>query len=145
MATHQEVMSRLEGQDAVIAKSGGTAPDDHVTMSQRHAARRVGSAQSPEQKDRRQSEGDGHDRGREITLVLVLMQRQSRPGLVPVDETRVGREASEARPRRRLGSEVRKHVGHGRPAMPGLRIMAVVAVTGLIGHPPDCPTVGHRD
>src|SRR5205823_14932583 len=95
VATHEEVMSRLERQDAVIAKSGGTAPDDHVTMSQRHAARRVGSTQSPEQEDRRQSEGDGHDRGREITLVLVLMQGQSRPGLVPVDETRVGREAVE--------------------------------------------------
>src|SRR5258708_276178 len=40
VATHQEVMSRLERQHAVIAKSGGTAPDDHVTMSQRHAARR---------------------------------------------------------------------------------------------------------
>ena len=95
MATHQEVMSRLEGQDAVIAKSGGTAPDDHVTMSQRHAARRVGSAQFPEQKDRRQSEGDGHDRGREITLVLVLMQRQARLGLVPVM-----RHASGAKPRK---------------------------------------------
>ncbi len=73
------------------------------------------------------------------------MQRQSRPGLVPVDETRVGREAVEARPRRRLGSEVREHVGHGRPATPGLRIMAVVAVAGPIGDPPGCPTVGHRD
>jgi len=73
------------------------------------------------------------------------MQRQSRPGLVPIDETRVGCETSEARLRRRLVSEVRKHVGHGRPATPGLRIMAVVAVAGLIGHPPDCPTVGHRD
>jgi hypothetical protein len=34
-------MSRLERQDAVVAKSGGTTPDDHVTMSQRHAARPV--------------------------------------------------------------------------------------------------------
>ena len=32
MAPHQEVVSRLERQDAVIAKSGGTAPDHHVTM-----------------------------------------------------------------------------------------------------------------
>src|SRR5882724_7659599 len=74
VATHQEVMSRLEWQDAVIAKSGGTAPDDHVAMNQRHAARRVGSTQSSQQEDRRQSEGDGHDRSREIALVLVLMQ-----------------------------------------------------------------------
>src|SRR5258708_36788511 len=77
--------------------------------------------------------------------VLVLMQRQSRPGLVPVDETRVGREAVEARPRRRLGREVREHVGHGRPATPGLRVMAVVAGAGPIGHPPDCPPGGYRD
>jgi hypothetical protein len=47
MATHQEVMSCLERQDAVVAKSGGITPDDHVTMSQRHAARPVGSTQSP--------------------------------------------------------------------------------------------------
>src|SRR6267143_2689041 len=46
VATHHEVLSRLERQDAVIAKSGGTAPDDHVTMSQRHTAWRVGSTQS---------------------------------------------------------------------------------------------------
>src|SRR5439155_18128615 len=131
-----EVMSRLERQDAVIAKSGGTAPDDHVTMSQGHAARRVGSTQSPEQEDRRQSEGDGHDRGREITLVLVLMQRQPRPGLVPVDETRVTRTAVEARPRRRLGSEGREHVGQDRPATPGPPITADVAVAGPIRVPP---------
>src|SRR3989442_4443154 len=65
VATHQEAMSRLERQYAVIAKSGGTAPDDHVTMSQRHAARRVGSTQYTDQESRVQSEGDGHDRGRE--------------------------------------------------------------------------------
>ena len=56
------------------------------------------------------------------------MQRQARPGLVPVDDTRVGREAAEARARRRLGSEILEHVGHGRPTTPGIRIMAVVAV-----------------
>ena len=61
------------------------------------------------------------------------------------NETRVGREAFEARPRRRLGSEVREHAGHGRPAAPGLRIVAVVAVAGPIGDPPGCPTAGHRD
>src|SRR5438128_10948284 len=59
VATHQQVMSRLERQDAVIAKSGGTAPDDHVAMNQRHAARRVGSTQSSQQEDRRQPAGDG--------------------------------------------------------------------------------------
>jgi len=50
MAIHQEVMSRLERRDAVVAKAGGTTPDDHVTMSQRHAARPVGSTQSPRRK-----------------------------------------------------------------------------------------------
>src|SRR5215510_2643620 len=69
VATHQEMVSRLKRQDAVIAQSGGTAPHDHVTMSQRHAARLVGSTQSSEQEDRRQAERDGDDRSREIALV----------------------------------------------------------------------------
>src|SRR2546425_3768816 len=112
VTTRQGVMSRLERQDAVVEKSSGTAPDDHVTMSQWHAARRVGSTQSPEQEDGRQPERKGHDRGRKIALVLDLVQRQSRTGLVPVNETRVGREAIEAGPCRRLGREVREHIWH---------------------------------
>ena len=46
---HERVISLLERQDTVIAKSGGTSPDHHVAVSQWHAMRRVGSTQAPEQ------------------------------------------------------------------------------------------------
>src|SRR5213593_2061304 len=87
------MMSRLERQDAVIAEAGGNAPDDHVSMSQRHPTRPVGSTQSAEQEDHRQPEGDGHDRSREITFVLVLMRRHLAPG-----SYRLMRHASGAKP-----------------------------------------------
>jgi len=73
---------------------------------------------------KRQSERDRHDRRLEIPLVLVLVKRQTGSRLVSVDETRVGSEAVESRPRCRLGSEVGEHVGHRRPATPALRVMA---------------------
>jgi len=50
---HEGVVSLLERQDTVIAKPGGTAPDDHIAVSQWHATRRVGSTPAPEQEEGR--------------------------------------------------------------------------------------------
>src|SRR5439155_2968972 len=129
---HQGMMSLLERHDAVIPKSGGTSPDHHVAVSQRDATWRIGSMESAEQEDGRQSERDRHDRRLEVPLVLVLVERQAGSRLVSVDEARVGSEAVESRARCRLGSEVGEHIGHRRPATPALRVMAVVAIPGSI-------------
>jgi hypothetical protein len=90
------VISRLERQDAVIPKSGGTSPDHDITVSQPHAEGGVGSTQSPEQEDGGQPERDGHDRRLEVPLVPILVERESPTRLVPVDETGVGLEGVES-------------------------------------------------
>ena len=74
LAPEQGVMSRLEREDAVVAKAGRAAPDDHVTVDQPHAARCVAATQSPEQEGRRQSERDRDDGSREVALVPVLVE-----------------------------------------------------------------------
>src|SRR5882672_5013468 len=51
VATHHGVTSLLEWHDAVIAKSGGSSPDEHVAVSRRYGTRRIGPARPPEEKD----------------------------------------------------------------------------------------------
>jgi hypothetical protein len=77
------MVSLLERHDTVIPESGGTSPDHHVAVSQWHAAWHVGSMRPSEQEDGRQSERDRHDRGFEVPLVLVLVQRESRSTTAP--------------------------------------------------------------
>jgi hypothetical protein len=83
VSAHQGVMSLLEWHDAVITHSGGASPDHHVAVSQWHTAWRVRSMRPSEQEDGRQSERDRHERGFEVPLVLVLVQRESRSTTAP--------------------------------------------------------------
>ena len=89
-----------ERRDAVVAQPARAAPHDDVAVLERRRSGRSLRFKPPNRNVGRHAERHGHDRLREVALVLVLMQRQPRAGLVAVDEARVGREAREpARPR----------------------------------------------
>src|SRR5580704_9633566 len=91
------MLTVLQRQHAVVAQPRGTAPDDDIAVRERHPARLFRATCTAKEKYRGQSERDGHDRRLQVALIAILMQRQTRSGLVAVDETRIGREAAKAR------------------------------------------------
>jgi hypothetical protein len=135
----------LEGHDAVIAESCGASPDEDVSVSYWDAGGLVGSLVSSEEKGCGQAEGYGDDGGVEAALVFVLVQGESRAGLVAIDEAGVGREAGESGCGCGAFCEVEEEWRHGRPGCGGVGVDGVVAVALAIGDPAEAAAVGHGD
>src|SRR6185437_12852924 len=113
--TNLRVTTVGQGRDAVVPQTVGAAPDDDIAMPEGHAHLLVGPLRAPEQESRWQAERDGHDRMAEVPLVAVLVQRQSRAGIVPIHEAGIRYELRKAGLARRVGREPRKWRGHRRP------------------------------
>src|SRR5882672_2893533 len=75
LVAHYRVMAFLERQYAVVAQSGGSAPDNHVAVRQFDADCFIGSVQAAKQKDGWDSERYRDDGLVKVLLVFVLMQR----------------------------------------------------------------------
>ena len=88
------MLAILQHCNAVVAEPRRRpAPDRNVTVTQRVFLYRIGALRPAELEGRGQAERSGNDRIGEIALVLVLVQRQPRAGLVPVDQAGIGPEA----------------------------------------------------
>src|SRR2546430_2689553 len=74
------MMAWLEWQHAVISQPRGSAPNSYVAMRQLHADCCICPVEAAEQECGWESQRHGDDRLVEISLVLVLMQRQSCTG-----------------------------------------------------------------
>ena len=110
-------MACLEWQHAVISQPRGSAPNSYVAMRQLHADCCICPVEAAEQECGGESQRHGDDRLVEISLVLVLMQRQSCTGVVPIDQTGVGYEFFETCLAAAFLANVRKDSGiggHGR-------------------------------
>src|SRR5436190_22730941 len=105
------MVSGLEGLHAVKAQPRGASPYHDVTVDERHATGTLGPALTSEEKHGRQPERDGHDGRFQVLLILVLMKREPRAGLVAAPENGVGHRSGEARSRpsgRRKPPEARR-------------------------------------
>src|SRR2546421_2679621 len=111
----------------MICKSRTAAPNHHVCTAKTNAPHAIATMIAAEEKHRRQAERDGHDRLAEITLILVLMQREARTGGIPVDEAAIRLEAFEPRFGRGLGSNTHEHRWQCRPRALADRIDCVVS------------------
>ena len=89
MAAQAGMTARREGCNAVEGKARQTAPHDDVAVDQAEPLLRVLAGQAAKQECRRQPEGDRHDRGGEIALVLVLVQGKLAAGIVAIDQAGV--------------------------------------------------------
>ncbi len=79
----------LQRRNAVIAQPGGTSPDKYISMYDLNALCLVSPLQSTEEEGCGQSQRDGDYRLREIALIFVLVQRQSRAGFISIDQARI--------------------------------------------------------
>src|SRR5690349_15182149 len=129
------MLAVLERQNAVIAQSGRTTPDDHVAAEERNALGRIGTLEAAEQEDRRQPKRDRHDRRTEVPFVTIDVEGKFCPRLVPIYQAGVWREAREAATRCRAISEFGEGVRHRRPGVPGVRIDGIVAIAATIADP----------
>src|SRR5258707_15175714 len=120
------------------------APHRDIAALEPESARPVVAAQAAEQENRGQAERHRHDRAIEGPLVLVLMQRQPRTGLIAVDQAGIGYEAVEARRRRSAGGEVRKQSRNWRPRPLRFRIGRAVAIAATIWYPAHA-AIAHRE
>ncbi len=86
-----------ERGDAVIGHAGGSAPHRNIAALKPDAARAIPPGRGSEQKNGRQTQRDGNDGLGEIALVLILVERQSGPGLVTVHKADIGFETGVSR------------------------------------------------
>ena len=75
---------------------------------------------------------------------LVLVQRESRPRLVAIDQARIQLETFKAGTRRRVVCEFQKHARHAGPGLAAFRVNRVVAVARAIRHLARHAAVRHR-
>src|SRR5712691_1725145 len=90
-------------------------------MRQLHADCCVCPVEAAEQECGGESQRHGDDRLVEISLVLVLMQRQSCTGVVPIDQTGVGYEFFETCLRRHIPGQREERLRHW-PRQSALRV-----------------------
>src|SRR6266581_2207850 len=86
----------FEWHDAVIAKSRWASPNHHVAVGNWNSNRLVSALLSTVQKDRRKTERNRNDWLLEISLILVLMQREPCAGLIAIDEAGVWNKSAKA-------------------------------------------------
>src|SRR4030088_5866 len=86
----------LQRRNTVITQPRGTSPHKYISMCDLNALRFVTALQTAKEESCGQSQRDGDNRLHKITLILVLMQRQSRTGFIPIDEARIRDEVREA-------------------------------------------------
>src|SRR5437667_2675460 len=86
LIAEQRVRAFLERHHPVVAHACRSAPDRHVAVLERDASGLVGPLQAAEEKNRRQAQRNRHDGRTEVTLIAVLMQRETRARLVAIDE-----------------------------------------------------------
>src|SRR5688572_4816472 len=95
----------LQRRDTVVPEAARPAPHDAVAVRELEPPRPLAALQAAEQEHGRNAERDRDDWLPPIALVLVLVQRQARAGLVPIDQTSVRRELGELRGRCRAARE----------------------------------------
>ena len=139
------MLALLQGQNAVIEQPRRPAPDHDIAMEERHPQCLVAPAGTAELEDRRQAEGHRDDGMVVISLVLVLMQRESRPGLVAIDQAGIGAEALEAGLRRHRPRQPEEHLRQSRPRQAAHGIHRIVAIAAPVGDPACRPAIRHGD
>ena len=115
------------------------AEHDRVTGAEPDRARRVLALHAAIAEERRVAEGERNDGGRELLLVLVLVQPHAGRGLVEIDQAGIGR--------MRIAAQVlpgAQHLAwHGGPGLAGLGMRRLVAITLHVRHPAEPPAIGH--
>jgi hypothetical protein len=96
----------------------------------------VSSLQTAKKKSRRQAQRDRDNGLRKIALIFVLMQRQSRARLIPIDKARIRGEVWEACFLCGSYGELLKCRGHTGPGTIHLWVDPVVSIAGSISNPP---------
>ena len=89
------MLSSGERRDAVEREARGAAPHGDVAILEQKARWPVAARGTTKEECRRQTQRYRHDWLTEVTLVAVLMQAESRPRRIAVDEAGVGGEPRE--------------------------------------------------
>src|SRR5207237_7355601 len=127
----------------ILCKSSIDAPNHHSCTAKINAPHAIATMIAAEEKHRSQAERDGHDRLTEITLILVLMQREARTRGIAVDEAAIRLEAFEPRFGRGLGSKTHEHRRQCRPRALADRIECFVPIAAPVRDPADASAIGH--
>ena len=81
-----------QGMDAMERQTVRATPNHDITVHQRNAPNPLATLLAAPKEDRRQAQRYGHDRLIKITLIAILMQRQSCARYIAVNQAPVGRD-----------------------------------------------------
>ncbi|MNN62576.1 hypothetical protein D3C81_1778890 [compost metagenome] len=113
-------------------------------MPQRHAQRPLAALQAAEQEQRRQAEGNRHDRLAQVAFVAVLMQAHARTGHIAIDQAGIRAKVDETRRGGRPPGQLGEHRRQHWPGSAAVRIERAVAIAGPIADPAQRPAVAQR-